>query len=162
MRKVSFQLSGALGTTPISDATSPTIRYSPTSLELLGDLLSASQGMWQWRPSSGGRPSRPCRCRPSGPVPLPLDLSSGRLATCALTRRYAALPWAPGFRPCPLLGFCAPPQWRTMPLTPHAFLLLLKATSQRSCMYKNGAPRLVKLGKAPSTTVAPETFGFSV
>ena len=75
MRGDCYQLSGALGTPSLSDATVPALCCNTTYTEGIGTLPSSYHEMWQWQPISG-------RCRTRlrwrqflEPVPLRLDPS---------------------------------------------------------------------------------------
>ena len=121
MHGYGYQLSSASRMPPLSDTTAPSLRWAPTSPDLLGTSRLSSQGTRQWHPSSGGRCPRPCRRRLLGLAPLPLDPYSERPTTCAWMGRCTALRQAPGFRLPPPLVIWPPLQWRKMPLAPHSF-----------------------------------------
>ena len=83
---------------PLSDTTTQSLHWYPTSPDWLGTSTSSSQRIRQWQPSSGRFCLCPCQHRLLGPAPLPLDPSSERPTMCIWMGCYTALQQAPGFR----------------------------------------------------------------
>ena len=139
MRGDGYQLSGASGMPPLSDATAPKIDWNPISANQLGTSTLSSLETHQFQYSSGRRRSLLRRRWLWGPAPLQLDPSSERPVICAWRGRSGALWKAPGLRPCPPSGVGPLSRWRETSLAPRYFLPPLGATSRRSWLQKMAA-----------------------